>query len=110
MIRHYLIFLIVITVISLSFTACGGSGGESCVVSNCHGLNVECGFAELPICTEQYEIGDRCRALISCDDTNGDCEAVRSAAYDACKACVEACIAGSSAAEAQFGCEESCGG
>ncbi len=91
--------------------ACGSSdevGADSpeCVVTNCHGKEVTCGFGELSMCSQEYQIGDQCRQFVSCENQDGTCSPVKSSNYQACVDCVSACE-GKESTEA-FKCDELC--
>lgn len=67
------------------------TGVKTCGVENCHGLEVSCG-PNLPlVCTETYEVGDRCRQYASCQIVSGNCSLVEGKEFNDCKTCVEAC-------------------
>jgi len=85
------------------------SPGPACGVTNCHGLDVTCGSVPPMACTMEYQIGDKCRKLVSCQPSGSRCVPVTSAAYTACRACVEHCqIAAGADNLAAFSCEEKC--
>jgi hypothetical protein len=79
-------------------------GGE-----NCHGPEISCGRNVTEICTMQYMLGDKCRALASCRYVNGSCTVVKQPGYDACVSCTEQCnrTAGNDPVKA-FDCESRC--
>ncbi len=102
----YLTILGLLAVLFIS--GCGSSGNTGCNVSNCHGLTVQCDFVDPPICTEVYELGDKCRALVSCVEEQGSCISVEAPGYQECKQCIEVCIAAGVSTDAQFNCEANC--
>ncbi|MCX6800926.1 MAG: hypothetical protein NTZ73_01945 [Candidatus Diapherotrites archaeon] len=65
---------------------------EKCGITNCHGLDVTCGFVTKPqACTAVYELGDRCRKYASCGTINGECLHKLEKKFEQCKSCVEKC-------------------
>jgi|GEM_PF-1565729 len=64
-----------------------------CGVQECHGMNLTCGSNVAEMCTEIYQIGDRCRQYASCEVVNGTCtfEQESNNYFDQCKSCVEQC-------------------
>ncbi len=82
---------------------------SACGLTSCHGLDLACGTNVPQVCTMEYQIGDKCRALASCDSTGGSCTLVTGPKYVACKACVEKCQAAAGPdGLAAFSCEEKC--
>jgi hypothetical protein len=94
----------------LLFSACGGSNGSEnssqCVVTNCHGAEVTCGFGEPIFCTEIYTLGDQCRAYASCELMSGECVSQKAPKYEECVSCIKTCETLPST-EA-FTCDEKC--
>jgi hypothetical protein len=83
------------------------SGVETCGVENCHGLEVSCG-PNLPlVCTEVYQVGDRCRQYASCQIVGGNCSLVPGKEFNDCKTCVEACMENKDSRDI-FRCEGRC--
>jgi hypothetical protein len=68
------------------------SGVETCGIENCHGLEVSSGPKFAPVCTETYEVGDRCRQYASFQIVSGNCSLVTGKEFNDCKTCVEACL------------------
>ncbi|OGY24646.1 MAG: hypothetical protein A2Y57_00810 [Candidatus Woykebacteria bacterium RBG_13_40_7b] len=81
---------------------------SSCGISNCHGLNIECG-KPVELCTEMYQIADMCRQFAECEKKNGVCQQKANETFTKCKSCVESCIVNfPNNAEKQFSCESNC--
>ncbi|MBM3205341.1 hypothetical protein FJZ41_00615 [Candidatus Shapirobacteria bacterium] len=68
------------------------ANGEICGIENCHGLEIVCGPNPAQICTEIYELGDRCRQYAECGFENGVCQQKESRQFTDCKNCVESCL------------------
>jgi len=62
-----------------------------CMVQECHGLGVSCGTNAPDVCTEVYELGDRCRAFAICEIVDGKCVVSAGQEFKDCKSCVEKC-------------------
>lgn len=73
----------------------GSDGGSDtdCGIENCHGLDIQCGRNPAQVCTEIYEIGDKCRQYVECGVVDGQCQQVENEDFTSCKTCVEKCIA-----------------
>lgn len=80
---------------------------QACGVENCHGMDVLCGPNVPQACTENYQVGDRCRQYASCQIVGGDCSLVAGDLFDACKRCVGECLSGNDSIEI-FSCESLC--
>jgi hypothetical protein len=81
----------------------------ACGFTTCHGLDLACGTNVPQVCTMEYQIGDKCRNLASCDSSGGSCTLVTGPKYVACKACVEKCQAAAGPdGLAAFSCAEKC--
>ena len=78
----------------------------SCRLNNCHGLSVKCEKGEPLICTQEYKIGDFCRAYIECYEENGKCKTNYTKAFRECKACVDKCLKNSMPFECENQCRE----
>jgi hypothetical protein len=65
------------------------SSGE-CGVANCHGLDIECG-TPVQMCTEVYQLGDKCRQYAKCGKVNGKCQQIEGQQFNSCKSCVQKC-------------------
>jgi hypothetical protein len=63
-----------------------------CGLETCHGLDVVCGSNPAQMCTEMYQIGDRCLQYVKCGILNGKCEQIENHLFTQCKSCVEKCI------------------
>lgn len=82
---------------------------EPCGIQNCHGMEISCGPNVVEMCTMEYQLGDKCRGLASCQNINGSCSVVKQEGYTKCVSCVEECnrTAGSDPMKA-FECESRC--
>ena len=82
---------------------------EPCEVQNCHGMEISCGPNPAEICTDLYQLGDKCRSLASCRYINNSCTVVAQPGYTNCISCVEQCnkTAGGDPVKA-FECESRC--
>jgi hypothetical protein len=65
--------------------------GAACTLEPCHGLDLTCSPRPPGACTEIYKLGDFCRQFAHCEASGGACSLVKSAKFDACKSCVDAC-------------------
>lgn len=80
-----------------------------CGLENCHGLEIKCGPNPAQICTELYQLGDKCRRHATCGFINGQCQLLPNPNFDVCKACVSACeTQNQNEAVKQFECESRC--
>jgi hypothetical protein len=99
-----------LSLLFLFLLSCGNSDGateaKDCVVTNCHGKEVTCGFGEALMCTEQYVIGDLCRQYVECKVQDGVCAPKELDKYQQCVACIKTCES-KDAIEA-FQCDEGC--
>ena len=77
-----------------------------CRISNCHGLEIECGLKAPFFCDAQYILGDMCRRFARCEMIEGQCQLVKEPEFEECRACVEKCLA--EPEEEQLACEEGC--
>lgn len=100
--------VIITTSMMMLFAACSGGSWNYCIVTNCHGMEVTCGYSEPLACTEVYEIGDRCRGYVSCVENSDRCEAVVSPAFEPCRQCVTDCLSVTEDPGQQFICESLC--
>lgn len=82
---------------------------EPCGIQNCHGMEISCGKNVAEMCTMEYQLGDKCRSLASCQNVNGSCNVVQQPGYTSCVSCVEQCnkTSGGDPAKA-FECEAKC--
>lgn len=64
-----------------------------CELETCHGLNLVCGSNPPQVCTEMYEIGDKCHQYAQCEVREGECTFVDNLKFSQCKQCVESCVA-----------------
>lgn len=80
-----------------------------CGVQNCHGMEISCGPDVAEMCTMEYQLGDKCRSLASCQNVNGSCTIVKQEGYTRCVSCVEQCnkTSGGDPSKA-FACESTC--
>ena len=76
----------------------------TCRLNNCHGLSVKCEEGEPLICTQEYRIGDFCRAYIECYEYKGHCKTNYTKTFRECKSCVNECLKNSM----PFECEKQC--
>jgi hypothetical protein len=79
-----------------------------CGIQNCHGPVISCGPIPVEICTTEYQLGDRCRALAACRVVNGSCQAVEFPGYQECSACVTECSNRTADPAKMFSCESRC--
>jgi len=80
-----------------------------CSLENCHGLNIRCGSNLSDVCTEIYEVGDRCLQYAKCSVQKGKCRQVENPQFTQCKLCVQKCIDFSdNDTEKLFECESKC--
>lgn len=81
----------------------------ACGVQNCHGMEISCGPNVVEMCTMEYQLGDKCRGLASCQNINGSCSVVKQEGYTKCVSCVEECnrTSGTDPMKAS-GCESRC--
>lgn len=81
----------------------------TCTITNCHGLDITCGFAKIPVmCTMMYQVGDGCRQFASCGEVDGSCQPILNKRFTDCKSCVEACEAKAGDSSWIFACESAC--
>jgi len=81
-----------------------------CGIENCHGLDIVCGPNPAQICTEIYQLGDKCRQFAECGAVNGSCQFIENPQFTACKNCVETCEKDNlNNPELAFTCESKCG-
>jgi len=87
----------------------GNSGSMSCAIENCHGLDIKCGSSPPDVCTEIYEVGDRCLQYAKCGIQNGICRQMQNPDFTECRSCVQKCIdANIDDAIKLFECESRC--
>lgn len=81
----------------------------ACGIQNCHGMEISCGPDVVEMCTMDYQLGDKCRSLASCQNINGSCTVIKQEGYTKCVSCVEECnrTAGNDPVKA-FDCESRC--
>ncbi len=83
---------------------------STCGIENCHGLDIVCGSNPAQMCTEMYQLGDRCRQFATCGVVNGSCKQIEDTQFTACKTCVQACEKKfPNDPEQVFQCENTCG-
>jgi|CXWL01.1.fsa_nt_gi hypothetical protein len=81
---------------------------SNCGMLNCHGVDAACGFNAPQACDMMYRMGDFCRQYISCQVTDGQCQAVTQAPFEACRACVLECEKIQNNPVGAFDCESTC--
>lgn len=64
---------------------------DTCGIENCHGLDIVCGKNPAQMCTEMYQLGDRCRQFASCSKVKGKCQLVDNPQFTNCKVCALQC-------------------
>jgi len=64
---------------------------KSCGIENCHGLDIVCGEKPAEICTEMYQLGDRCRQFAECGMVNGGCRQIENSQFTLCRSCALKC-------------------
>ncbi len=69
----------------------GDTGNTACGIENCHGLDIQCGPNPAEMCTEIYQLGDKCRKHAKCGVQNGGCQQIQNAQFTQCKECVQNC-------------------
>ena len=79
-----------------------------CGIENCHGLDITCGSNVPVFCTEEYQIGDRCRQYVSCEVIDRECVLVKTQSFVECKSCVEECLEDFADVSKAFECENEC--
>jgi len=71
---------------------CDENASTDCGIENCHSLEITCGPKPAQICTEIYQLGDRCRQHAQCSFENGVCRQTENPSFTACKDCVNGCL------------------
>ena len=93
--KKYLFIIIVLIAVGLLFAAFflfnQPKSSNTCGIENCHGLEIVCGSHPVQVCTEIYELGDKCRQYAQCNLENGVCQQKENSQFTACKNCVENC-------------------
>jgi hypothetical protein len=65
----------------------------ACALQTCHGFNnISCGSNPPDVCTEMYEVGDKCLQYAKCGVQNGKCQQIQNPQFTECKSCVQKCI------------------
>ena len=84
--------------------------GSSCVITNCHGLDVQCGNSSPGLCTMDFELGDQCRRYAECSNTANGCAFVETDTFRACQSCIFKCEEdfGQNDSEGEFNCAGKC--
>ncbi|GIW63690.1 MAG: hypothetical protein KatS3mg091_492 [Patescibacteria group bacterium] len=86
------------------------NSSSGCFVSNCHGLEIECGPVKAEFCTMEYVIGDVCRQFSQCGIVNNSCQPIYNEKFSVCRDCVKNCIEQHQEnTENLFDCEAKCG-
>lgn len=92
-----------------SNSSSSSADSASCQVINCHGMDIQCGQATYMMCTDVYQLGDRCIKHATCGIQNGVCGQTQNSAFDNCKSCVLDCQKNNqNDATKQFECEAKC--
>jgi len=81
---------------------------SACGIENCHGMQINCSTSPAENCTEEYQIGDKCRKYAKCEMQEGKCVFVNSAEFNSCVMCVNQCIDLYNDPLNQFTCEANC--
>jgi len=93
--KKYIFIIIALIAVGLLFTAFflfnRPKSSNTCGIENCHGLDIVCGPHPAQICTEIYELGDKCRQYVQCSLEDGVCRQTENPQFTACKNCVEKC-------------------
>ncbi|MFA5348052.1 MAG: hypothetical protein WC294_07935 [Methanoregula sp.] len=85
------------------------TGRADCGVTPCHGLDLTCGPRIPEVCTEVYQLGDKCRQFANCTMDGRTCRIVTTPEFDTCKSCVLMCLNESrNDPSKSFACEETC--
>ena len=83
---------------------------SSCSMENCHGLDIVCGPNPAQVCTEIYQLGDKCRQFAQCGVIDDVCQLIENPQFTACKACAIKCETDfPKDPEKAFACESQCG-
>ena len=65
----------------------------ACALETCHSFNnISCGSNPPDVCTEIYEVGDKCLQYAKCGVQNGTCQQIQNPQFTECKSCVQKCI------------------
>jgi len=65
----------------------------ACALETCHGFNnISCGSNPPDVCTEMYEVGDKCLQYAKCGVQNGKCQQIQNPQFTECQSCVQKCI------------------
>jgi len=88
-----LIFILTsIGVYSYFYNQISKEDNTSCQISNCHGLDIQCGeLTDSVMCTEMYEVGDKCRVHAKCQRDSNGCAFKKSNEFIKCENCVNDC-------------------
>jgi hypothetical protein len=83
---------------------------DDCEIENCHGLDIVCGKNPAQMCTEMYQLGDKCRQFAQCSQVNGKCQQIENPKFSVCKSCAQKCEKDfSNDPDKAFMCESKCG-
>jgi len=78
----------------------------ACGFTSCHGLDLACTASPPQVCTQEYQVGDKCRKYARCD---AGCSLVTDPQFASCKACAQQCeIKAAGDPIAATNCEEQC--
>lgn len=91
-------------------TAGNDTDESACGLETCHGyLDVSCGSNVANVCTQLYQIGDKCLQYVDCGVVNGSCKQIENTEFESCKSCVQECESKyADDIEKQFSCEAEC--
>ena len=103
---HILSFLLLSFLVSCGGSESADADSGKCIQTNCHGLQVTCGFGEEMVCTSIYQLGDFCRSFVTCEANEGTCSPKENTKYQQCSDCVKGCE--SKEASEAFTCEADC--
>ena len=87
----------------------GGPGNSVCALETCHGMDIQCGANPPDVCTDVYELGDRCLQYAKCGMVNGSCQQIPDTQFSSCRSCVQDCSNGfKNDRQGLFNCESKC--
>ena len=82
----------------------------ACALQTCHGFNnISCGSNPPDVCTEMYEVGDKCLQYAKCGIKDNKCQPIENSEFTQCKSCVQKCIDDNkNNDQKEFECENKC--
>jgi len=87
----------------------GGPGDSACALETCHGMDIQCGANPPDVCTDVYELGDRCLRYAKCGMVGGSCQQIPDTQFTSCRSCVQDCSASfENDRSGLFNCESKC--